>query len=44
MWKAKKEALTKIEKTYELIHNYLVGKAQTQWDKIRKKCITRTLG
>jgi hypothetical protein len=32
--KAKKAALVEIVKAYELFHNYYVGKACTQWDKV----------
>jgi len=32
--KAREVAIAEITKAYELIRNYFVGKAQTQWDKI----------
>jgi hypothetical protein len=32
--KAREVAIAEITKAYELIHNYFVGEARTQWDKI----------
>ena len=32
--KAREVAIAEITKAYELIRNYFVGKARTQWDKI----------